>query len=500
MRAIAVLVLTWALAADLGAAEESPLWLAVAAPSLRAALEPLATHRSGQGIEVAIVEGGGSGRSMAEAIRAFGRKPKWILLVGDFEEGKEGEPWYLPALRLEGAYWAGSMRRSFYSDSAYGDLDGDEFPDAPVGRIPARTDAEVALVAKKTIAFEGRAPKIEDLDLPFWAGDPAFGPLVQAVVPLMALDVVEKQLPRWVSPWVMVADPTHPLCGWPPDQPELFSARVRRGALLGAIMSHGFVRGVRGMRHGDMVTSYAVEHVREAFASGPPAPPVFVISCSSGNFSSRVQCLTEAMLFAQGGPVAAVGATEESHPLPNLYTGIALAKTLRAAPETFGELWLEAQRAARSAKNVIFEAAIRQGEAARGMGSDFERLKRDQPLLYAFLGDPATRLRRPEALAVEISRDGDRWRYRLQPPEGARELHVGLKVSGELPPRAPLGGAEEARKRLAEANAILGYRSVRAESNPKSWEGVLEEPGTYRFVALTGRAIHVAVEEIPGAR
>lgn len=473
-----------------------PLWLAVAPPSLAPAVEALAERRSHEGLEAAIVPPGGSDDPVSEAIRARARRPGCITLVGDFEEGASAEPWCLPPRRVEGVYWRGGGRREFWSDSAYGDFDGDRVPDVPVGRIPARTPAEVSLVVRKIIAFEDRAPRIEDLDLPFWAGDPAFGPAAQAFAPLVALEVVRRELPPWVSPWVMVADPEHPLCGWPPDQPELFSARLKKGASLGAVMSHGFVRGVRGMPHEGRVTAYRVEDAERAFGEGPPAPPVFVITCSSGDFTAPARCLTEAFLFSPGGPVAAAGATEESHPLPNAYLGIALARTLGRRPRTVGELWLEAQRTALAERNVIFEFALSRAAGALGMETDVEGLKRDQPLIYALLGDPATRLKRPEPLRVAIAREGDRWRYRVEPPDGAREIHVGVRGPAELEPRAPLAGPEEARRRLAEGNAALGYRPVRAEAHPRSWEGVLERPGIYRFAVVAPDTVRVAVEEV----
>lgn len=484
------------LAGSSAAAEEArsraPLWLAVAPPSFATEIAPLAERRSREGLEVEIVPPGGSEDSVSEAIRARGRRPDYVLLVGDFEEGASGEPWSVPARRVEGVYWSGTGRRTFWSDSIYGDLDGDRVPDVPVGRIPARTPAEVSLAVRKTIAFETRAPEIADLDLAFWAGDPAFGPAAQALAPLVALEVVRKELPPWISPWVMVADPEHPLCGWPPDQPELFSSRLRKGAALGAILSHGFVRGVRGMPHDGRVTAYRVEDAERAFADGLPAPPVFVITCSSGDFTARVRCLTEAFLFAPGGPVAAAGATEESHPLPNAYLGIAVARALRGRPKTVGDLWLEAQRKALAERNAIFEFVVRQAASAAGLEADVESLQRDQPLLYALLGDPATRLKRPEPLRVEIRREGDRWRYRVWPPEGARELHVGVRVRADLGPRAPLAGAEEARRRFADANAALAYRPLRAERDPESWEGVLERPGAYRFAVVAGDSLYAA--------
>jgi hypothetical protein len=466
------------------------LWACIAAPSLEAAIRPLAERRSSQGLETAVLA-----PPVEKALESLPRPPAHVLLVGDDLPGASGEPWYLPARRVDGHYWRGDGSRTFASDSIFGDLDRDDVPDVPVGRIPARSPAEVSVVVRKIIAFEERAPTLDDLRIPFWAGDPMYGPVIQAMAPMVALDVVRKHTPGWMQPWILAADPGHPLCGWPPDQPELFTRQIRRGALLGVLMSHGSITSMHGITHEGRSIDYTVRLVADAFAEGPPAPPVIVFTCSSGDFSARTTCLTEAMVLAPGGPVAAIGATEESHPLPNYYSGVCLAKTLVGRPRTIGDLWLRTQRSGLKERNVLMEGALKRVESSQGMATSVALLKRDQPLIYALLGDPATRIRSPEPLEVSLEREGDGWRYRVTPPAGARELHVERRAEAEMPPRAPLPAAAEARRRLNEANATLEYRSVSPAGAAPAWEGALSEAGSYRFVALTGRAIHVATRD-----
>ena len=44
--------------------------------------------------------------------------------------------------------------------------------DLPVGRIPARSREQVALVVKKIIDFQSQPPTAADLQLPVWLGSP----------------------------------------------------------------------------------------------------------------------------------------------------------------------------------------------------------------------------------------------------------------------------------------------------------------------------------------
>ena len=55
------------------------------------------------------------------------------------------------------------------------------------------------------------------------------------------------------------------------------------------------------------------------------------------------------------------------------------------------------------------------------------KLRRDGALMYALLGDPATRLRLPKPLAVRVEQTGAACRWRVTPPLGVPTLHIGVR-------------------------------------------------------------------------
>jgi hypothetical protein len=128
-----------------------PLWLVVGREDLVKPIGPLAEYRREEGFQVVV-----STRGVEEALNAAPRQPEVLLLVGDDEPGKQAAPWYLPAKRMKLYRWRQAQREEFASDAAWGDLDGDLIPEVAVGRIPARSAAEVELAVKKILAFERR--------------------------------------------------------------------------------------------------------------------------------------------------------------------------------------------------------------------------------------------------------------------------------------------------------------------------------------------------------
>jgi len=143
----------WACAGARGDDGPKPLWLVVGREELLKPIGPLAEKRRAEGFEAVV-----STEGVEKALAAAPRRPEFLLLVGDDEPGHAAATWYLPAKRMKLYRWRQSQREEFASDAAWGDLDGDLVPEVAVGRIPARTAAEVELAVGKILAFERRPP------------------------------------------------------------------------------------------------------------------------------------------------------------------------------------------------------------------------------------------------------------------------------------------------------------------------------------------------------
>ena len=163
-------------------------YIAIVHRSLWEAIDPLLAHRAAEGLAVAkvdvqdIYDEWSYGRRDPEAIRSFLRyayhcwngadcdpdpasppppaPPQYVLLVGDGHydfTGVSGTPLpnLIPPYLVHIDPWMGETA----ADNRYASLDGpdDYLPELALGRIPARTPADVTAAVDKIIAYE-RAP------------------------------------------------------------------------------------------------------------------------------------------------------------------------------------------------------------------------------------------------------------------------------------------------------------------------------------------------------
>jgi hypothetical protein len=162
-------------------------YIAIVHPSLAAAIQPLLNHRAAEGLRVAqvdiqdIYDEFSFGRRDPEAIRSFlsyayhcwngadctpgpggaPNPPQYVLLVGDGHydfTGVSGTtyPNLIPPYLINIDPWLGETA----ADNRYVSVDGpdDYLPDMAIGRIPARTPADVTAAVNKIIAYETTAP------------------------------------------------------------------------------------------------------------------------------------------------------------------------------------------------------------------------------------------------------------------------------------------------------------------------------------------------------
>lgn len=168
---------------DAGSAWRSPAtdadYIAIVHRSLWDAVQPLLDHRAAEGLRVAkvdvqdVYDEFSGGRVDPDALRAFlayaynhwnagGDPPAYVLLVGDGHYDfkgvlRPGLPNLIPPYLLDIDPFIGETA----ADSRYVSVDGaDDFlPDMAIGRIPAKTPADVTAVVGKIVAYETTAPR-----------------------------------------------------------------------------------------------------------------------------------------------------------------------------------------------------------------------------------------------------------------------------------------------------------------------------------------------------
>jgi hypothetical protein len=326
-----------------------------------------------------------------------------------------------------------------------------------------------------------------------WTCDPAFGPLSRLFATPLALAQIDTRSPAWLQPSVLAGDAASAFCGVPAEQPAAFARKLAEGPALAVIMAHGSIDAIYVMQSGGQVIHFLPRHAARA-AGAPPSPPLLAIACHTANFAGATLSFAEKLLFMPTGPVAVVGATAESHPLPNFYTGQAVLDALADRPRRLGDLWTAAARAAATKRSFFYELLLRQMEADHGMETDPRKLQRDHPLLYALLGDPATLLPIPLPLEASLTAVDDGWRWRIDAavrPAGATKLLVQHRPLPSLStPAGPPATPENAREALRAANDAYAFRTLDALDAEADWSGTIDRPGTLRLVAVGPDGLH----------
>jgi len=148
------------------AVEGATDYLAVAPAALAGELAPLLEDHAAHGLATRLValenayDAGGWGRAEPESLRKLAARleVKHVLLAGDatsdmrFRLSAPGD-FYLPSWLVQGPSFENA------SDGRYGDLDGDGLPEAAVGRLPARSAADLATIVAKARARLAAAPE-----------------------------------------------------------------------------------------------------------------------------------------------------------------------------------------------------------------------------------------------------------------------------------------------------------------------------------------------------
>ena len=200
------------------------------------------------------------------------------------------------------------------------------------------------------------------------------------------------------------------------------------------------------------------------------------------------------------GPVATIGSTTISHPLTNYFSGLCL---LRKPGQTssdenrLGTLWLNVQKQAMKTRNIIIEALLLNIEGKLEEKINADKLRRDHILMYALLGDPATKLHLPKPLECNVELRNDECYWHIEKPKDATKLYVEIRPDGQSMPKIQLSlEKESARKNLQLANDTFSFKDITELTADQKWEGTIKTAGIIRFVALSPENIYVTAKKL----
>jgi hypothetical protein len=476
-------------------ASSKPIWLVVTKPVFVDSLKPLAEKRKSEGFETII-----STEPVSQALAALPQRPAFLLLVGDYQSGQEKQSWYIPSRICEAYMWNLVQDKNFASDAILGDLDGDLLPDIPVGRLPVRTNEQLHLLVSKILSFEKRPPTLDDLRLPIYTGSSEYSQVIDAMTTPYLLNTIDTLAAKWLRPWIISANPFHPLCGWPEEQGKTFTRELKQGGLMASLMGHGTIDYFYSMEFNGKKINYNISQATDLMTGDKPAPPLIIFACHCGNFTASRNCFTESMLFMPSGPVAAIGATSVSHPMTNYFAGMCFIRKTGQPDKLnkrLGTLWLDVQKEAINARDIVMETLLLNAAGKLEQKVNAAKIRRDHILLYNLLGDPATLLHMPEPLACKFEQKSDNCHWSAEKPKGALKLYVDFRPDGQSFPQiqSPLE-KDSATKNLQLANDTFDFKPVAELDANKAWEGTINKPGILRLVAISPDNIYVATQKI----
>ncbi len=308
-------------------------YVVIAPRDLLPATAPLQAWRSEQGLQVAAVavedvyNQFGAGIRDPLAIRELLRyaaanwvtPPRYVLLVGDYSYDPYAYSIDAAINQMPTFMHYTVFGGATASDVAFAMLDdADDLPDLAVGRIPARTPAQLTTVIERTLAYEQELPTgdwtqrvtaFADTQEERFNGDALrflerFGADYEGVL------VGDRTLPSDVPATANQTGAGEAESGTPPGiTPADVQAAMNDGALLTAYFGHGSVTQLGR-------DSYlSVADIGNLTNDGHP-PVMLHFTCLTGLFiHPEVESLSEAMLWdANGGAVAILAPTSRTLP------------------------------------------------------------------------------------------------------------------------------------------------------------------------------------------
>jgi hypothetical protein len=399
-------------------------------------------------------------------------------------------PWQMT--RMQDANQDPARRRTIPTDNFYADLVADDnaMPDIAVGRIPARTPEQAAIALQKVKDYE-TAPEGEWMqNLTFFAGEGRFGVAIDRLLENLFTQFVEQT----VSPAYHVRMTYANINSSYAYAPSRFSDKVleeaNEGALMLVYLGHGLddrldnmyveVEG-RRLRYPilqmDDVSRFAIPDGK--------LPIMLILACRTGALDHADGCLSEAICFEPGAPIAVLSSSRDCHPYSNALIQKAFISEFseRRVP-TLGEAMLNAKREMIQARDPDRRQLEFMASLVIPSKADRDALNRSHLAIYNLIGDPGLRVRYPSvsfttrSAAVKNNDDDTfveftvgididtlnpdfEWRVTI---ETRRSV-----VAGELKPfnQADLASGDEAKRRAAEdaiaANHAISNNKVVAE-------------------------------------
>ncbi len=316
-------------------------YVAVVAPELADALEPLLAFHRERGLSVLklspqeVYDAYSQGRIDPFAIRdllahgqeSWQNKPRFILLVGDSTYDPGGYQHELPAAYLPSPFINTVFGGETVSDNLIADLDEDGYPDIALGRLPAQSNEQLTTMINKLIDYSQKPAEGDWRERVLFAADgrePHFKDTSEQL---------SNELPEEIDTIGVYPEAAS-------DAMSEVLPALNEGSLIVNYIGHG---SVQQWGRDQLLT---VESIAE-LTNGQKLPIFINMTCLTGLFSHpSEESLAETLLWAQnGGAIAAIAPSSLTLPNNQRPLNSALLKELLSTEDaTVGEALMRAKQ------------------------------------------------------------------------------------------------------------------------------------------------------------
>jgi hypothetical protein len=478
-----LVALLLAVAAD-PAAEPALDTVVVCPAAFRPAMKPWLELRASQGHRIGVLSNLGSAEEIRGRILRLvqGGRLRFVLLVGgadpslyeDAAVRARSVPMHYAKARIN-VKWGSTP--TIATDNWYVQTDqaSDEnpLPAAAIGRLPAESPEELAVMLKKIVAYERSSdfgPWRQRMN--FVAGAGNFGLLADMLLESAAQVFITQCIPAEYHVSMTYCNWRSPYCPDPRRFHETAIERLDEGSLFWVYIGHSAIAETARMAVPG--GEYPILETPDAWAlrGGPGRPIALFLSCYAGALDARGRCLASALAAAPGGPVAVVAGTRVAMPYAMTVMATNLTdECFRGPCPTLGEALLHAKR------NMLKEPG--KDDARRAMldsiaamispsGKELAAERAEHVLMFNLIGDPLLGMRHPQAMEVRAAKSvpagGSLEIDGASPIDGRASVELVLRrdrAGGQPPSRSVYPASDEELAALDEVYQRANERRVK---------------------------------------
>ncbi len=293
------------------------------------------------------------------------------------------------------------------TDNGYADLDDDQLPDLAIGRLCVRSREELQTQVRKILFYEKYPdPGRWQRQINLVAGIGSFGPVTDTMIEMATKKFLTGGIPAAYQTTMTYANWQSPYCPDPCRFREATLFRLNEGCLFWIYIGHAQQRFLAPVLvPGAVFPILDVDDSRRVNAAQGLPIAVF-LACYTGAFDQAEDCLAEALLRAEGGPVAAICGSRVTMPYGMAVMSDALLDEYFVRRRaTVGELLLAAKRrmGADEKDNPRRQLLDALAAAISPAADQLPAERLEHVALFNLLGDPLLRLPQPSPIEVHAA-------------------------------------------------------------------------------------------------